>query len=79
MLGADLVFSMPVVSEFARKSGATVACNADAERLLERGALNEAEEENGGTPLRDAASRRHMSTVALILAMRPHAGCGGRL
>jgi 1-acyl-sn-glycerol-3-phosphate acyltransferase len=37
MLGADLVFSMPVVSEFARKSGATVACNADAERLLGRG------------------------------------------
>ncbi len=37
MLGADLVFSTPVLSEFARKSGATVACNADAERLLDRG------------------------------------------
>jgi 1-acyl-sn-glycerol-3-phosphate acyltransferase len=37
MLGADLVFGMPVVSEFARKTGATVACNADAERLLDRG------------------------------------------
>jgi 1-acyl-sn-glycerol-3-phosphate acyltransferase len=37
MLGADLVFSTPVVSEFARKTGATVACNADAERLLGRG------------------------------------------
>jgi 1-acyl-sn-glycerol-3-phosphate acyltransferase len=39
MLGADLVFSMPVVSEFARKSGATLACTEDAERLLRRGDL----------------------------------------
>ncbi len=37
MLGADLVFSTPVVSEFARKTGSTVACNADAERLLGNG------------------------------------------
>jgi 1-acyl-sn-glycerol-3-phosphate acyltransferase len=39
MLGADLVFSMPVVSEFARKSGATLACTEDAERLLREGDL----------------------------------------
>ena len=37
MLGANLVFSTPVVSEFARKSGATLACNTDAERLMRQG------------------------------------------
>lgn len=39
LLGADLVFRMPVVSELARKSGGTVACNPDAERLLRGGEL----------------------------------------
>lgn len=39
LLGADLVFRMPVVSELARKSGGTVACNPDAERLLRAGEL----------------------------------------
>jgi len=39
MLGADLVFSTPIVSELARKTGTTLACNADAERLLNRGEL----------------------------------------
>jgi 1-acyl-sn-glycerol-3-phosphate acyltransferase len=39
MLGADLVFQTPFVSELARKSGTTLACNADAERLLQRGEL----------------------------------------
>jgi 1-acyl-sn-glycerol-3-phosphate acyltransferase len=39
LLGADLVFRMPFVSELARKSGGTVACNADAERLLNAGEL----------------------------------------
>jgi 1-acyl-sn-glycerol-3-phosphate acyltransferase len=39
LLGADLVFKMPVLSELARKSGATLACNPDAERLLEAGEL----------------------------------------
>jgi 1-acyl-sn-glycerol-3-phosphate acyltransferase len=34
LLAANLVFSTPVVSEYARKTGATLACNADAERLL---------------------------------------------
>ena len=34
LLGADLVFSLPVVAPVARKSGQTLACNADAERLL---------------------------------------------
>jgi 1-acyl-sn-glycerol-3-phosphate acyltransferase len=37
LLGADLVFRMPVLSEFARKSGSTLACNPDAERLLRNG------------------------------------------
>lgn len=39
LLGADLVFRMPVVSEIARKTGGTVACNPDAERLLGGGDL----------------------------------------
>jgi 1-acyl-sn-glycerol-3-phosphate acyltransferase len=39
MLGADLVFSTPFVGELARKAGHTLACMADAERLLEAGEL----------------------------------------
>jgi 1-acyl-sn-glycerol-3-phosphate acyltransferase len=39
LLGADLVFRMPVLSELARKAGATVACNPDAERLMREGEL----------------------------------------
>ena len=38
-LGADLVFKMPVVSSLARKSGATLACVEDAERMLSGGEL----------------------------------------
>jgi 1-acyl-sn-glycerol-3-phosphate acyltransferase len=34
LLAADLVFQLPVVAPVARKSGNTLACNADAERLL---------------------------------------------
>jgi 1-acyl-sn-glycerol-3-phosphate acyltransferase len=34
LLGADLVFRMPGLSEVARAAGATVACNPDAERLM---------------------------------------------
>ncbi|WP_210439722.1 lysophospholipid acyltransferase family protein [Nocardioides xinjiangensis] len=33
-LGADLVFRLPFVSSLARKSGATLACVEDAERML---------------------------------------------
>lgn len=39
MLGADLLFSTPVLGHLARKSGATLACTADAERLLSAGEL----------------------------------------
>jgi len=39
MLAADLVFTLPVVAPMARKSGATLACNEDAERLLGAGEL----------------------------------------
>jgi 1-acyl-sn-glycerol-3-phosphate acyltransferase len=39
MLGADLVFQLPVVAELARKSGHTLACAPDAERLLTSGEL----------------------------------------
>ncbi|MCB0893896.1 MAG: acyltransferase family protein [Nocardioides sp.] len=38
-LGADLVFRLPVVGAVARKSGATLACNEDAERMLRGGEL----------------------------------------
>ncbi|WP_193606640.1 1-acyl-sn-glycerol-3-phosphate acyltransferase [Nocardioides lijunqiniae] len=38
-LGADLVFQLPVVSSLARKSGATLACSEDAERMLRGGEL----------------------------------------
>jgi 1-acyl-sn-glycerol-3-phosphate acyltransferase len=39
LLGADLVFRVPFMSEIARKSGATLACAPDAERLLRGGEL----------------------------------------
>ncbi|GAB3417057.1 lysophospholipid acyltransferase family protein [Flindersiella endophytica] len=39
MLGADLIFKTPFVSEFARKTGTTLACTEDAERLLGSGEL----------------------------------------
>ena len=38
-LGADLVFRMPVIGELARKGGATLACNEDAQRMLSGGEL----------------------------------------
>lgn len=38
-LGADLVFRLPFVSSLARKSGATLACAEDAERMLTSGEL----------------------------------------
>jgi len=37
LLGADLVFQTPFLGELARKGGATLASNADAERLLAGG------------------------------------------
>jgi 1-acyl-sn-glycerol-3-phosphate acyltransferase len=39
MLGADLVFQTPVLGEVARKGGATLASNTDAERLLAGGEI----------------------------------------
>jgi 1-acyl-sn-glycerol-3-phosphate acyltransferase len=38
-LAADLVFTIPVVAPMARKTGATLACNEDAERLMAGGEL----------------------------------------
>jgi 1-acyl-sn-glycerol-3-phosphate acyltransferase len=38
-LGADLIFRTPVLSELARRGGATLASNVDAERLLSAGEL----------------------------------------
>ncbi|GAB3586382.1 lysophospholipid acyltransferase family protein [Amycolatopsis endophytica] len=39
MLGADLVFQTPLLGALARKTGQTLACAADAERLLRSGEL----------------------------------------
>lgn len=39
MLGADLVFKVPVLSTLARRTGQTLACGADAQRLLRAGEL----------------------------------------
>jgi 1-acyl-sn-glycerol-3-phosphate acyltransferase len=39
LLGADLVFELPFIGAMARKLGATLACNEDAERLLTGGEL----------------------------------------
>jgi 1-acyl-sn-glycerol-3-phosphate acyltransferase len=39
MLAADLVFRMPFVGEYARKSGSTLASAQDAQRLLDNGEL----------------------------------------
>jgi 1-acyl-sn-glycerol-3-phosphate acyltransferase len=39
LLAADLVFQLPLVGSVARKSGHTLACHADAERLLAKGEL----------------------------------------
>jgi 1-acyl-sn-glycerol-3-phosphate acyltransferase len=38
-LGADLIFRTPFVSALARRSGATLACQEDAERMLRGGEL----------------------------------------
>jgi 1-acyl-sn-glycerol-3-phosphate acyltransferase len=38
-LGTELVFALPWLGMYARKTGATLACSADAERLLRRGEL----------------------------------------
>jgi 1-acyl-sn-glycerol-3-phosphate acyltransferase len=39
MLAADLVFTLPVIAPMARKTGSTLACNEDAERLMKSGEL----------------------------------------
>jgi 1-acyl-sn-glycerol-3-phosphate acyltransferase len=39
MLGADLVFQTPFIGTIARRTGATLAANPDAERLLQAGEL----------------------------------------
>ena len=39
LLGADLVYSLPILSHMARKSGHALACPADADRLLGAGEL----------------------------------------
>ncbi|MEV4675342.1 acyltransferase family protein [Actinomadura geliboluensis] len=39
LLGADLVYQIPVLGHLARKAGHTLACQADAARLLAKGEL----------------------------------------
>ena len=68
-LGADLVFQLPFVANLARKAGATLACNEDAERLLTNGELVVSEglpgpETGKGVSIRDG----EVSTAALAIA-----------
>jgi 1-acyl-sn-glycerol-3-phosphate acyltransferase len=39
MLGADLMFRLPMLGSLARKQGSTLACTADAQRLMSSGEL----------------------------------------
>ncbi|MFE3451369.1 lysophospholipid acyltransferase family protein [Nonomuraea sp. NPDC059194] len=39
LLGADLVYQLPVLAHLARKTGHTLACREDADRLLRKGEL----------------------------------------
>jgi 1-acyl-sn-glycerol-3-phosphate acyltransferase len=39
LLGADLVYQVPMLGHLSRKSGHTLACQADADRLLGKGEL----------------------------------------
>jgi 1-acyl-sn-glycerol-3-phosphate acyltransferase len=39
LLGADLVYQVPMLGHLSRKAGHTLACQADAERLLAKGEL----------------------------------------
>ncbi len=39
LLGADLVYQLPMLSHLARKTGHTLACPEDADRLLRQGEL----------------------------------------
>jgi 1-acyl-sn-glycerol-3-phosphate acyltransferase len=39
LLAADFVFKAPLLGEYARKTGATLASNADAQRLLDAGEI----------------------------------------
>ncbi|MET9063618.1 lysophospholipid acyltransferase family protein [Streptosporangium sandarakinum] len=39
LLGADLVYRLPLLGHLARKSGHTLACREDADRLLRKGEL----------------------------------------
>ncbi|GLW08891.1 glycerol acyltransferase [Microtetraspora sp. NBRC 13810] len=39
LLGADLVYRLPVLSQLSRKTGHTLACPEDADRLLRKGEL----------------------------------------
>jgi 1-acyl-sn-glycerol-3-phosphate acyltransferase len=39
LLGADLVYQLPVLSHLSRKTGHTLACREDADRLLRKGEL----------------------------------------
>ncbi|GHE43393.1 hypothetical protein GCM10017673_52050 [Streptosporangium violaceochromogenes] len=39
LLGADLVYQLPLLGHLARKSGHTLACREDADRLLRKGEL----------------------------------------
>jgi nucleoside-diphosphate-sugar epimerase/1-acyl-sn-glycerol-3-phosphate acyltransferase len=75
MLAADLAFTLPLVAPLARKSGNTLACEEDAERLLEAGQLVGVWPEGYkglGKPFRDRYRLQRFGRGGFVeLALRP--------
>ena len=79
MLGADFMFKFPGVGPLARKHGATLACNPDAERLMSDGRARRACGRRGS---RASASRSATATScsasAAAASSRPRCAPGCR-
>lgn len=71
---ADLVFELPILGGLARKAGHTLACPADAERLLRSGELA------GVVPRRIQGCRQALPSALQAAAVRTRRirFCGGR-
>ena len=63
LLGADLVFRTPIMGSLARKQGATLAANSDAERLLSAGEVVGVFPEAVSYTHLDVYKRQHLDTV----------------
>ncbi len=77
LLAADIVFDMPVVGPVARKAGHTMACTADANRLLAAGELTAVFPEGYkglGKPFRDRYKLQRFGRGGFVsAALRAHA------